>query len=143
MSQTNLIPFPARNARTAAELKLALDAIVTELKALDTASIADAELVPLAKTVADVGAYVKAIDARIAHRVLTDKVAIPGAATKPGITHRAWNDEEAAAALAFEAFGLKAFKLVSPAAVEKLGDSGASLVAIGSTKPLASDRVVY
>lgn len=131
------------NHRTPAELKAALDAIVAELKALDTAAIADAELVPLAKSVQDVGSYMKALDARIAYRVLTDKIAVPGVATKPGITHRKWNDEDAAGALAFEAFGLKAFKLVSPAAVEKFGDDGLALVVIASTKPPADDRVVY
>lgn len=131
------------NHRTPAELKSALDAIVAELKALDAAAIADAELVPLAKTVQDVASFGTVLGARIEFRVITDNVAIPGAARKPGITHRKWNDEDTAAALAYEAFGLRAFKLVSPAAVEKLGDDGAALVAVGSTKPPADDRVVY
>lgn len=131
------------NHRTPAELKLALDAIVAELKALDTAAIADAELVSFTKTVQDVGAYAATLDARIQLRVLTDKVAVPGVATKPGITHRKWHDEDAVASLAYETFGLRAFKLVTPAAIEKLGADGKALVAIASTKPPAQDRVVY
>jgi hypothetical protein len=47
------------------------------------------------------------------------------------------------AIVAFEVLGLKAFKLVNPAAVEKLGDDGKALVAIASFKPPAEDRVVY
>lgn len=131
------------NHRTPAELKAALDAIVDELKALDVAAIPDCRLVDFVKTVQNVAGFAATIDARIQHRVLTDKIAVPGVATKPGITHRKWNDEDVAATLAFEAFGLKAFKLVSPAAVEKLGDDGLALVAVGSTKPPACDRVVY
>lgn len=131
------------NQRTPAQLKDALDAIIAELKALDTAAIADADLVPLCKSVQDAVSYVGALDARIKQRVLTDKIAIPGVALKPGITHRRWNDEAAASALAYEAFGLRAFKLLTPAAIEKLGDDGVSLVVIASTKPPADDRVVY
>ena len=130
-----------QNLRTPAELKLALDTIVAELKAF--ATIADANLVPLAKSVQDVAAFGGTLAAMITARVITDGVDVPGAARKPGITHRKWNDADAVAALAFEAFGLKAFKLESPAAIEKLGENGEALVAIASTKPEAKDRVVY
>lgn len=150
LTQTNLQrhcelhPYPAaQNHRTPAELKTALDAIVLELKALDVASIPDCRLVDFAKTIQDVASYMKPLGARIEMRVLTDKVAILGAAIKPGITHRKWNDEELAASLAFEAFGLRAFKLDSPAAIEKLGENGQALVAVASAKPPANDRVVY
>jgi len=136
MSNTN-------NHRSAQQLREALDAILTELAALDATMIADGDLVPFAKTVQSVGAFATVIDNRIKWRAITDKVAVPGVAVKPGITHRKWNDAEAVAALAFEAFGLKAFKLESPAAIEKLGDDGKALVAIASTKPAADDRVVY
>ena len=129
------------NLRTPAELKLALDAIVAELKAF--ATIADANLVPLAKSVQDVAAFGATLDAMITARVITDGMDVPGAARKPGITHRRWNDEDAVASLAFEDYGLAAFKLLSPAAIEKLGANGKSLVAIASTKPEAKDRVVY
>lgn len=131
------------NQRTPAELKSALDAIVAELKATDVATIPDCRLVDFIKTIQDVGAFATAIDARIKQRVLADKVPVPGVATKPGITHRKWNDEDAVADLAFKTFGLNAFKLVSPAAVEKLGTEGEALVIIASTKPAADDRVVY
>ena len=132
-----------QNHRTPAELKAALDAIVAELKLVDAAAIADAELVPLAKSVQDAASYVKALDAQIELRVVVNGMTIPGAARKPGITHRKWNDEDAASALAFDAFGLRAFKLVTPAAIEKLGDEGTALVSIASYKPAATDRVVY
>jgi hypothetical protein len=131
------------NHRTPAELKSALDAIVSELQVLDAAAIADAELVPLAKTVQDVAGYVKALDAQITYRVVTKGTTLPGAARKPGITHRKWNDEDTAAVLAFDEIGLTAFKLLSPAAIEKLGKDGEALVAVASFKPEATDRVVY
>lgn len=131
------------NHRTPAELKAALDAIVAELKVLDAAAIADAELVPFAKTVQDVATYAATLDTRITLRVVTDGASIPGAARKPGITHRKWTDEDTVAKLAFEAHGLAAFKLVTPAAIEKLGDEGKALVAVASTKPSAPDRAVY
>lgn len=131
------------NTRTPQQLREALDAILTELAAIDATTIADGELVPFAKTAQNVGAFATVIDNRIKWRAITDKVAVPGVAVKPGITHRKWNDAAAAAELAFEAFGLRAFKLESPAAIEKLGPDGASLVAIASTKPAAEDRVVY
>ena len=132
-----------QNHRTPAELKAALDAIVAELKALDAAAIADAELVPLAKTVQDVAGYAKALDTQITFRVVTNNATLPGAARKPGITHRKWNDEAIATQLAFEAYGLQAFKLESPAALEKLGENGKALVAVASFKPEATDRAVY
>ena len=131
------------NTRTPQQLREALDAILTELKALDAATIMSDQLVPLVKSVQDVASYATAIDAQIRLRVLSDKTPVPGVAVKPGITHRKWNDVEAAGALAFEAFGLRAFKLESPAAIEKLGDDGKALVSIASTKPSAEDRVVY
>jgi hypothetical protein len=132
-----------QNHRTPAELKAALDAIVAELRAYNTAAIADDVIVPLAKSVQDVAKFAEALDAQIETRVIVNGVSLPGAARKPGITHRRWNDDEVAASLAFEVFGLKAFKLVNPAAVEKLGDDGKALVAIASFKPDAQDRVVY
>ena len=133
------------NHRTAAELKNALDAIVAELRALDTAAIMSGELVPLVKTVQDIGAYAGTLDAQIRLRVLTDKTPVPGVAVKPGITHRKWNDEDAAARVAYEQFGKAAFdcSLKSPAGIEKLGAEGKAFAAFASTKPAAEDRVVY
>ena len=132
-----------QNHRTPTELKAALDAIVAELMVFYPAAFADADLVPLAKACREIAEFGKVIDAYIAQRVLVEGIDIPGAARKPGITHRKWNDETAATDLAFEAYGLKAFKLQSPAAVEKLGENGKALVAIASFKPEATDRVVY
>jgi hypothetical protein len=132
-----------QNHRTPAELKTALDAIVAELKAIDVRTIPDAELVPLVRTTADVCAFSSLVEAHITRRVISDGADVPGAARKPGITHRKWNDTATASTLAFEAYGLRAFKLESPAAIEKLGENGVALVAIASTKPPATDRVVY
>jgi hypothetical protein len=129
-----------QNHRTPAELKAALDAIVAEF---DSINIPDADLVPLARAFEGACERAKQLDTRIMQRVLIDGIDVPGAARKPGITHRKWNNETAATDLAFEAFGLKAFKLQSPAAVEKLGENGKALVAIASFKPEATDRVVY
>lgn len=134
-----------QNSRTPLELKHALDAIVAELKALDAASIADVDIVPLAHSVKDVGAYIAALDAQINVRVLTNNVMLPGASTKDKVVHRKWHDEETAAALAREQFGDKAFNcsLLSPAAIEKLGPEGKALVAVASYKPEAGKAVVY
>lgn len=131
------------NTRTALELKNALDAIVGELKALEASAIADADLVPLVNAVKDVGAYMATIDAQIQLRAITNNVLLPGVVVKDAIVHRKWNDPETVAALVFEQFGLKAFKLESPAAIEKLSDAGKALVAMASTKPPAGKRVVY
>jgi len=76
------------NIRTAAELKLALDAIVAELKALDAATIPDADLVPLVKSIQNVSAYASAIDAQIRERAIGNNIMLPGVATKDSIKHR-------------------------------------------------------
>lgn len=131
------------NQRTPAQLKEALDAIVAEMKAMEAQAIADAELVPLAKAVQSVGAFVATIEAQIELRAVTNGVMLPGVVVKDAVTHRKWNDAELAASLAFEQFGLRAFKLESPAALEKLGDEGKALVAVASFKPPAGKRVVY
>jgi hypothetical protein len=131
------------NIRTAPELRDALNAIVEELKMLEASTIADADLVPLVKSVQHVGAYVATIDAQIQLRAITNDVMLPGVVVKDAITHRKWNDAALAAELAFAQFGLKAFKLESPACIEKLGDEGKALVSVASTKPPAGKRVVY
>jgi len=133
------------NTRTPAQLKDALDAIAAELRAIETTAIADAELVPLANCIKDVAAYAVSVNARIVQRVLTDGVSVPGAARKAGISHRKWNDEEAAKRAAYDQFGKEAFEctLKSPAGIEKLGEAGKAFAALASYKPAASDRVVY
>jgi hypothetical protein len=132
-----------QNHRTPSEIKTALDAIAAELAVLDVATVADDELVPLARTVQAVAGFAAVIGRRITARAIDDGVLVPGAARKPGITHRRWHDPVIAAELAFKSFGLDAFGLESPAALEKLGDEGKALVAVASYKPEAPDRVVY
>jgi hypothetical protein len=132
-----------QNHRTPSELKAALDAIVSELQALDVATIDDNELVPLAKTVQAAASFVEVIDNRIQTRVIGDGMSIAGAMRKPIAKHRFWHDETVAADLAFATYGLKAFKLQSPAALEKLGEEGMALVAVASTKPEASYKAAY
>ena len=131
------------NIRTAPELRDALNAIVEELKLLEASKIADADLVPLVKSVQDVGAYMATIDAQIQLRAITNNVMLPGVVVKDAVTHRKWNDPKLASELAFAQFGLKAFKLDSPAGIEKLGTEGEALVSVASTKPPAGKRVVY
>jgi hypothetical protein len=132
-----------QNHRTPAELKSALDAIVAELAALDVAAIDDNELVPLAKTFQAAASFVEVIDSRIQARVIGEGLSIAGAMRKPIAKHRFWHDETVAADLAFATYGLKAFKLQSPAALEKLGEEGMALVAVASTKPEASYKAAY
>jgi hypothetical protein len=131
------------NTRTATELKNALDAIVAELKALEASKIADADLVPLVKSVKDVGAYMATIDAQIQKRALQYGIMLPGVVVKDSIAQRKWNDPATVAELAFQQFGLKAFTVNGPAAIEKFGDEGKALVSVASFKPPAGKRVVY
>jgi hypothetical protein len=132
-----------QNHRTPSEIKTALEAIAAELAALDVATIADGELVSLVKATQAVVGFAAVIDQRITVRAINDGVLVPGVARKPGITHRKWHDPATAAELAFKSFGLNAFNLQSPAALEKLGDEGKALVAVASYKPEAVDRAVY
>lgn len=119
-----------------------LNNILEDLKALDLSNVSAADLVPLVKAVQNIGAFAVTVDAEIKRRVAEGQ-SLPGVAVKPGITHRKWNDETLAADLAFAELGLKAFKLQSPAQIEKLGEAGAALVSVASFKPEADDRVVY
>ncbi len=120
-----------------------LNNIVEQLKTIDTAQLGDAELVPMIKAVQSVCAFTAALDAEIQKRALQDGKMLPGVVIKDAVTHRKWRDAAVAADLAFTTFGLKAFKLESPAAIEKLGDEGEALVAVASFKPEAGKRVVY
>jgi hypothetical protein len=133
------------NTRTPAELRSALDAIIGELKALDAAAIADADLVPLAKSVQSVGAYVAAVHTQIELRAIANGIMLPGVVVKDAIMHRKWHDPEAAARQAYDQFGKDAFEctLRSPAGIEKLGDAGKAFVSVASFKPEAGKRVVY
>src|SRR5712671_116536 len=121
-----------QNIRTAPELRDALNAIVEELKQLEASKIADADLVPLVKSVQDVGAYIATIDAQIQLRAITNGVMLPGVVVKDAVTQRKWNDPATVAELAYQQFGLKAFTVNGPAAIEKLGDEGKALVSVAS-----------
>lgn len=131
------------NSRTPAELQLALEAIIGELRAIEWNDAPAESLVPLALSLKAVSDHVELVQGQIELRAIANGISIPGAAVKDATTHRQWNDCEVAADLAFTQFGLRAFKLVSPAAIEKLGSEGQALVAVASFKPPAGKRVVY
>lgn len=117
---------------------------VTELlKNLNTNDFDDGALAPLANAIKGLAAYLPTIDAEIQKRAIEDGKMLPGVVVKDAVTHRKWHDAAIASDLAFSQFGLKAFKLESPAAIEKLGDEGKALVAVASYKPEAGKRVVY
>lgn len=119
-----------------------LQDVLSKLQAIDASQIESANLVPMVKAVQSIGAYQAAIDAQIQTRAIGNGELIPGVVVKDAVTHRKWHDAEAAAQLAYEAFGLKAFALASPAAIEKL-KGGETLVAVASYKPPAGKRVAY
>lgn len=120
-----------------------LERVLAKLQALDAYSIESANLVPMIKAVQAIGQYNGAIDEQIRLRAIVNNELIPGVVVKDAIVHRKWHSADEATKLAYDAFGLKAFKLESPAAVEKLGDEGKALVAVASFKPEAGKRVVY
>ena len=128
-----------------AEVYAELQSVLEKLLALDAAQIESANLVPMVKAVQSIGAYQVAIDAQIQARAIGNNELIPGVVVKDAIVHRKWHDPEAAAQLAQETLGDKAFKheLLSPAGIEKLGDAGKQFVAVASYKPEAGKRVVY
>lgn len=118
---------------------------IDSLKGIDLTSLDSAALVPLIKQVQDICAFSAAIHAQIELRALANGEMLPGVVIKPVITHRRWHDAEAAAELAQEKFGDKAFtrSLLSPAGMEKLGDDGKLFVEMASFKPEAGKKVVY
>lgn len=122
-----------------------LNHILVQLQALNLDNLAADQLVPLARATKAVCEFAGALDAQIQLRAIANGQDVPGVAVKDAIVHRKWHDDEAAAALAQEQFGDKAFKrsLLSPAQMEKLGDEGKMFVAVASYKPEAGKRVVY
>jgi hypothetical protein len=131
------------NRLDTAEAIRKLEDVVEALKGVDLQEAPAGFLVPLVKAVQAVSMYAAAVDAEIQRRAIANNEALPGVMVKDVATHRKWNDAEVAAALAFEQFGLKAFKLDSPAGIEKLGDEGKALVSVASTKPPGGKRAVY
>lgn len=118
---------------------------IEALKGIDLTKLDSAQLVPLVKQVQDICSFNAAIHAQIETRAIGNGELIPGVVVKDAVTHRKWTDPEAAAELAQEQIGDKAFKreLISPAAMEKLGDLGKSFVSLASFKPEAGKKVVY
>lgn len=131
------------NTRTVAEIIETLNAAFEELRNVDTAAIDNADIGRLGIACKAFEEYRKAVDVELTSRVILNGQLVPGVSTKPEIKHRAWSDEKAASELAFSTFGLKAFKLLSPAAIEKLGDEGKALAAVASTKPEAGKKIAY
>lgn len=122
-----------------------LQRVLAKLQAIDADKIESANLVPMVKAVQSIAAYAATVDAQIQMRAIANGELIPGAVVKDMIVHRKWHDNEAAAQLAQEQFGDKAFKreLLSPAGIEKLGADGKTFVAMASYKPEAGKKVVY
>lgn len=122
-----------------------LQNVLAKLQAIGADTIESANLVPMVKAVQAIAAFSAAIDAQIQMRAIANGENVPGVAVKDAIVHRKWHDNEAAAQLAQEQFGDKAFKreLLSPAGIEKLGAEGKTFVAVASYKPEAGKRVVY
>lgn len=122
-----------------------LQAVLAKLQAIDAAKIESANLVPMVKAVQAIAAYTAAIDAQINERAIGNNELIPGVVVKDAVTHRKWNDQEAAEQLAQETFGDKAFSrsLLSPAQIEKMGENGKTFVAMASYKPAAGKKVAY
>ncbi len=127
------------NTRTLPEIQNALEAILAELRGYDFGTAPAETLVPLAAC-----DYAQLVHAKIEERAIGNGELIPGVAVKDTTVHRRWTDAEAAAQLAQEAFGDKAFSrtLLSPAQMEKL-DGGAVFVAMAAVKPPAGKKVVY
>lgn len=132
------------NSRTPAEIQIALEAILGELRAVDWSTAPAESLVPLALSLKASCDHAALVHGQIELRAITNNTPVPGAAVKDAITHRKWNDQEAAEQLAQEQFGDAAFSrtLKSPAQLEKLKD-GDTFVAVASYKPAAGKRVVY
>ena len=122
-----------------------LESVLAKLQAISAEQIESANLVPMVKAISAIAAYSAAIDAQIQARAIGNGELIAGVVVKDAVKHRQWSDNEAAAQLAQEQFGDKAFKreLLSPAGIEKLGDAGKSFAAVASFKPEAGKRVVY
>lgn len=133
------------NIPAIAQVYADLQDVLAKLQAIEASQIESANLVPMAKAVQSIGAYVAAIDAQIQERAITNKELIPGVVVKDAVVHRKWHDVTAAEQLAQEAFGDSAFdrSLKSPAGIEKLGEAGKQFVAVASVKPAAGKKVVY
>lgn len=133
----------SRNSRTLADLTAALRDLIAEFIATDLADADAKDLVPAANAIRESASNACGrLDAEIQRRVL-EGIEVPGAELKDGVSHRKWSNTVAASEAVFAQFGVKGFKLDSPAAIEKLGEAGKALVAVASFKPPAPKKVVY
>jgi Protein of unknown function (DUF2800) len=66
-----------------------------------------------------------------------------GATLKPGRSFRSWNDQEQAATVLYQQFGVRGVKPVSPAQAEKLGPAGKQYAVVGAHKPEADMKASY
>lgn len=132
------------NSRTPAELQIALEAILAEVRAVDWNAAPAETLVPLALSFKAACDHAALVHGQIELRAIANNTPVPGAAVKDAIVHRKWHDVAAAEQLAQEQFGDAAFirTLKSPAQLEKLPD-GDTFVTVASYKPPAGKRVVY
>lgn len=132
------------NQRTPAELQIALEALLAEFRATDWDAAPAETLAPCALSLKASCEHAALVHAQIELRVLANGQMLPGVTVKPVVTHRKWNDQEAAEQLAQETFGDAAFSrtLKSPAQLEKL-KGGDLFVAVASFKPEAGRKVVY
>jgi hypothetical protein len=62
---------------------------------------------------------------------------------KPGRSFRSWNDQEQAATVLYQQFGVRGVKPVSPAQAEKLGPAGKQYAVVGAHKPEADMKASY
>lgn len=133
------------NAASPQEVLTDLVTVLSKLRSLDLDAMDAKYLAPLARATQEVCEFAGALDAQINLRVIANGLDVPGVATKPGVAHRKWHNDEAAAQLAREEFGDDAFetKLRSPAQIEKLAAKGKNFVAVASFKPDAPRKVVY
>lgn len=132
------------NTPAIADVYADLQAVLGKLQAIDAAKIESANLVPMLKAVQSIAAYSAAIGAQIDERAIGNGELIPGVVVRNATVHRKWHDPEAAAQLAQEEFGDKAFKreLLSPAQIEKL-PNGDTFVSLAAYKPEAGKKAVY
>lgn len=131
------------NTPTATRATRLMGEVLEVLKGVDVSEAEAKELVPLVKAIQAVAAFASVVDAEIQRRAVTLGVDVPGATLKDSVTQRKWIDAKMAADMAFAQFGVKAFKLDSPAGVEKLGPEGKAFAALASTKPAGSKKAVY
>ena len=90
------------NLRTPAELQQSIEALIAELRALETSALPAETLVPLALSLKAACDHAAKIHIEIELRAIGNGIAVPGCAVQPAIVHRKWHDQTAAEQLAQE-----------------------------------------